>query len=239
MTDISAVIFDKDGTLFDFQKTWGGWAAATLDTLAGGDSALADRLARAMRYDPVAQRFAPDSLVIAGTTGEVAHLLQPLLPHFGVDQLADELNRLSCDAPQTPAVDLPACLGGLRARGLPLGLVTNDSEAGARAHLHGAGVAGLFDFIAGYDSGYGAKPEPGQLLAFAHAVGIAPARIAMVGDSLHDLAAARAAGMRAVGVLTGPATQSVLAPAADVVLPDIGGLPGWLDSGARVFRKPA
>ncbi len=232
MADISAVIFDKDGTLFDFQKTWGGWAAAVLTTLSGGDSVLTARLAAAMRYDLGSGRFAADSLVIAGTTGEVAQMLQPLLPRYDAEALADELNRLSCDAPQTPAVDLPACLGDLRGRGLRLGIATNDSDAGARSHLAGAGVTDLFDFIVGYDSGYGAKPGPGQLLAFAGAVGIAPARIAMVGDSLHDLAAARAAGMRAVGVLTGPATRDVLAPAADVVLRDIGGLAGWLDAGA-------
>ena len=53
-------------------------------------------------------------------------------------------------------------------------------------------------------------------------------RIAMVGDSLHDLVAARAAGMHAVAVLTGHADERRLTGHADVVLPDIGYLPGWL-----------
>ena len=65
-------------------------------------------------------------------------------------------------------------------------------------------------------------------LAFAHSLGLDPARVAMVGDSLHDLAAGRAAGMRTVGVLTGVAGAAELAALADVILPDIGGLPGWL-----------
>jgi phosphoglycolate phosphatase len=51
----------------------------------------------------------------------------------------------------------------------------------------------------------------------------------MVGDSRHDLEAGRAAGMRTVAVLTGIAGAADLAPHADVVLADIGGLPGWLD----------
>ncbi|EPX85444.1 HAD-superfamily hydrolase, subfamily IA, variant 1 family protein [Salipiger mucosus DSM 16094] len=50
----------------------------------------------------------------------------------------------------------------------------------------------------------------------------------MVGDSTHDLIAGRAAGMQCVGVLTGPAAAEDLASQADVVLPDIGHLPGWL-----------
>jgi phosphoglycolate phosphatase len=52
----------------------------------------------------------------------------------------------------------------------------------------------------------------------------------MVGDSLHDLDAARRAGMAAVGVLTGTAIHEVLEPLADIVLPDITHLPAWLDT---------
>ena len=51
-------------------------------------------------------------------------------------------------------------------------------------------------------------------------------------DSLHDLEAGRAAGMRTVAVLTGVAVAAQLAPHADVVLPDIGALGAWIDSQA-------
>ena len=105
--------------------------------------------------------------------------------------------------------------------------------------LEGYDIAGLsipaqivggdyFDFIAGYDSGHGAKPGPGQMMAFADHVQIPVADIAMIGDSTHDLRAGRAAGMVCVGVLTGMADHATLAPFADVVLPDIGHLPDWL-----------
>jgi phosphoglycolate phosphatase len=50
----------------------------------------------------------------------------------------------------------------------------------------------------------------------------------MVGDSLHDLDAGRAAGMRTVAVLTGIADRAALAPHADVVLGHIGELPDWI-----------
>ena len=50
----------------------------------------------------------------------------------------------------------------------------------------------------------------------------------MVGDSLHDLDAGRAAGMRTVAVLTGIAGAAALAPHADVVLNHIGELPDWV-----------
>jgi phosphoglycolate phosphatase len=127
-------------------------------------------------------------------------------------------------------VPLRPVLGALRGRGLRLGVATNDSEGPARAHLAQAGVADLFDFVAGFDSGWGGKPAPGQLAAFAAHTGILPTRIAMVGDSRHDLMAGRAAGMRTVAVLTGIAEAPELSPLADAVLPDIGHLAGWLDS---------
>ncbi|MDD8022568.1 MAG: HAD family hydrolase [Paracoccaceae bacterium] len=229
---IAAVLFDKDGTLFDFNATWGAWARGILDELSAGDAAGAARMAAAIRFAPETALFAPDSPVIAGTVAEVAALLLPHLPGMTQPQLVARLDAGAQEAPQMPAVPLRPCLEGLRGRGLRLGVATNDAEASARVHLAQAGVAELFEFVVGYDSGHGAKPAPGQLLAFAQAVGVAPGAVAMVGDSLHDLHAARAAGMLAVGVLSGPARAEALAPVADVVLEDIAGLEAWLANGA-------
>jgi phosphoglycolate phosphatase len=225
---IKALIFDKDGTLFDFTWSWGAWVMAVLPHIAAGPQQHPAILA-ALGYNPDTQQFQKDSVVIAGTTPQIADRLAPLLPHLTPAQVNAFLNTQAAAAPMHPAVDLPAVLGALRARGLHLGLATNDTEAPARQHLARAGVGAMFDFIAGCDSGYGGKPQPGQLLAFARHTGLNPAQIAMVGDSLHDLHAARAAGMGAVGVLTGVALHADLAPHADVVLPDIGHIGAWLD----------
>ena len=111
---------------------------------------------------------------------------------------------------------------------LLIGVATNDAEDPARAHLDAAQVLTLFDFVAGYDSGFGGKPAPGQLLGFCAATKLAPKHCIMVGDSTHDLDAGTAAGMRTVGVLTGPATAADLSPFADVVLGSIADLPAWI-----------
>ena len=224
---ITAIIFDKDGTLFDFTASWGAWTRGFLDVVATSDDQRA-QLAAVLGYDLVTQTFVKTSPVIAKTTPEIADILAP---HVDMDigALNDVMNLQAARAMMRPAVDLPQVLGDLRARGLRLGLATNDTEAPARRHLSDAGVLHLFDFIAGCDSGWGGKPAPGQLLAFAAHLGIDPAQAAMVGDSTHDLFAARAAGMTAVAVLTGVADASELLPHADVVFPDIGGIAGWLD----------
>ena len=230
---VQALIFDKDGTLFDFTLTWGAWVMGALPVIQP-DALRHNDLLRVLGYDPAAGRFAKSSPVIGCTTPEIAALIQPLLPHFTPAALNDVLNEQAQRAPLQPAVDLPATLGELRAQGLRLGLATNDTEGPARAHLTRAGVLHMFDFIAGCDSGFGGKPAPGQLLAFADSIAVAPADIAMVGDSLHDLHAARAAGMLAIGVLTGVAEKGDLAPHADVVLPNIGHIAGWLAQRAGV-----
>lgn len=227
-TEIKGLCFDKDGTLFDFAATWEAWADAFLRRLAKGDTQRAEQVGRAIGFDLAAGHFARDSIVIAGTPGEVVAALSPHFPEISSDTLLDVLNEEATRAPQQPAVPLMPLLTEFRTRGLALGVATNDSEGPARAHLDSAGVTDMFDFIAGYDSGYGGKPAPGQLLAFAQAVGLQPDQIVMVGDSTHDLHAGRAAGMGTIAVLTGTATAQDLAPFADVVLADIGEIPAWL-----------
>ena len=84
---LRAIVFDKDGTLFDFHETWGGWAATALDTLAGGDRALVAQLSDAIGYDLVLGHFRPDSPAIAGTSASAAakhrdHLIIPRIRRF-------------------------------------------------------------------------------------------------------------------------------------------------------------
>jgi phosphoglycolate phosphatase len=225
---VDALIFDKDGTLFDFHATWSAWAAELIATLAGGCADRAAALAAAMDFDPDAGRFRPTSPIIAGTNREAAERVGRVIRERSIAELEAELAGASARAPLTPPVPLAPLLAGLRARGLVLGVVTNDSAFAADAHLRNAGITAYFDFVAGCDSGHGAKPEPGPLLAFARSAGLEPTRVAMVGDSPHDLAAGRAAGMIPVAVLTGPAGPDALAPWAEAVLPDIGHIPGWL-----------
>jgi phosphoglycolate phosphatase len=176
------------------------------------------------------RKFASDSVAIAGTPDEIAQALAPHFPDLSPDGMLAMLNDEATMAPQVEAVPLIPYLTGLRAQGIKLGVATNDSEEPALAHLNSAGVVELFDFIAGFDSGYGAKPAAGQLLAFCKQTGCDPSRVAMVGDSTHDLMAGKAAGMRCIAVLTGMAPRDVLAPYAEVVLPDIGHIPDWLSS---------
>ena len=238
MTQIKGSIFDKDGTLFDFGATWETWASAFLLRLCDGDTERAFEIGKALEFDMRTQTFSKTSVVIAATPPDIAHSLAPFFPHMTLTDLLDLLNEEAEQAPQREAVPLVPFLTDLRARGLRLGVATNDAEKPARAHLEQASATGFFDFIAGYDSGFGGKPGPGQLMAFADRYQLQTDQCVMVGDSTHDLRAGRAAGMQTFGVLPGMAEAEVLRPFADVVRPDIGHLPDWLDGQEGPSHEP-
>lgn len=85
-------------------------------------------------------------------------------------------------------------LDALRAMGFPLAVVTNKASRFVQPHLDHAGIAHHFALVIGGDTLATRKPDPGPLLHVAGAFGIPPARLLMVGDSINDVAAARAAG---------------------------------------------
>jgi phosphoglycolate phosphatase len=232
---IRAILFDKDGTLIDFDATWGPAAYEVMRTLAGGDAQAFAELVRLSEYVLEERRFRPTSPLVAGSSASYGPLwaqalnrapsldfyrqMDDLFGHWGLRSLAP--------------IGRPADLAEILVRrGLRLGIATNDAEASARNQAAALGLTPSLDFIAGYDSGFGGKPHPGMVLAFAAHCGIRPAEIALVGDSLHDLDAARAAGALAIAVLTGPlrgAARDELEPHADHVLDSIADLPGFLD----------
>ncbi|APG46256.1 HAD family hydrolase [Phaeobacter porticola] len=227
---VDALLFDKDGTLFDFALTWDRWTGRMLDLLAEGDMARMQQMADAIDYDLQQGKIRPSSLVIAATNRQVAEALAPHVPQMDLDQLELYMAESAGEAELAEAVPLAAFLDDLLARGKVLGVMTNDAELSAKNQLSRSGVLDRFAFVAGFDSGHGAKPDAAPLLAFCTATGIVPERTAMVGDSLHDLVAGDAAGMRRIGVLTGLAVAADLERHADVILPDIGHIPAWLDS---------
>lgn len=225
---IKGLLFDKDGTLFDFHATWSVWCAGFIAEVSNGDAGLARALANAMDYDLENKAFLPSSVMITDSMDGIMDAVHSALPHWDRLELTEYVIETGSNAPQTPVTDLAPLLGRFRANGLKVGLATNDNEVAGRAHLNSVSILEYFDFVSGCDSGFGAKPEPGMLHGFSDAMGLHPSEVAMVGDSTHDLKAGRAAGMVNIGVLTGPAVTEDLAPYADIVLQDIGEIPEWL-----------
>jgi phosphoglycolate phosphatase len=224
---IAAILFDKDGTLIDFGETWGPTTYAVMHMLAKGDETAMLRQAEALHFSLETKRFLLTSPLIAGSSAQYGGLWGAALGRDDHETLKREIDALTAveSLKYLSPIGRPReVLSALKARGMRLGVATNDSEVSARRQIEALEIADLLDFVAGYDSGHGGKPDPGMIHAFARQAGVALSEVAMVGDTLHDLRAARAAGAIAVAVLTGPATIIDLADEADHVLADIGEL---------------
>lgn len=87
-----------------------------------------------------------------------------------------------------------SCLQHLFERGVKLGLVTNKPIRFTREILEETGLVTFFNVVVGGDSFAEKKPHPLPLIEAMRTVGVGPEQTLMVGDSVSDVRAARAAG---------------------------------------------
>ena len=229
--NITAILFDKDGTLLDFDATWAPAYRETSLHAARGDRALADRLLEQTGMDLATGKSAAGSLLAAGNSAEIAAAWIACGADFQEGPLTADLDRvfIGCMHDAAPLPGIPDAVETLSGTGFTLGVASSDSEAAIRAFLAGTGLAPRFAFVTGYNTGFGPKPEPGMVRGFAEATGLAVDRIAVVGDNTHDLEMARSAGAGlCIGVLTGTSARHDLETLADAVLESVADLPAYL-----------
>lgn len=226
---VRGILFDKDGTLIDYERTWVPIHRHVAAYAAGGDARVAEELLRRFGQDPVTDAVTPGSVLAAGSIDDIAAAFAGYLGLRTPPDLAAGIDRVYSAGGATHAVLIEGVretLGELKRRGFRLGVATNDSMGGLEASLRRPDILDFFDFAAGCDSGFGGKPGPGMALAFCEAVGIAPGEAAMVGDAVHDLAMGRAAGFALnIGVLSGTSGREDIEDFADLILDSINDLP--------------
>ncbi|MEX0344268.1 MAG: HAD family hydrolase [Rhizobiaceae bacterium] len=235
MAKIRAILFDKDGTLLDFNATWLNFVREIAFHAAGGAGERASELLEAAGFDHVSETFRSGSAVAAGTSADIIAIMYPMAPPEEQRLLTEQADRKAALVGRDSAVPLPGvveALGRLYAGGFRLGVATNDATSGAEATLLALGMAHMFDAAYGYDAVANPKPAPDVIHAFADTVGISAGELAMVGDNTHDLEAARAAGAGlSVGVLSGNGTRADLEPLADIIIGSVAELPEHLAPG--------
>jgi phosphoglycolate phosphatase len=221
---IRGLLFDKDGTLFDFQKSWAPINLRAARFASGADEALRLRLLAVGGIDPGNGFAAADGLLAAGNAAEIAEAWIAAGSAMTLASLTAALDRIFLEGAgsMVPAADLPALFGRLSLRGLKLGVASSDSEAAVNEAAERFGFAQFLDFACGYDSGFGHKPTEGMPLAFCRAANLRPSDIAVIGDNAHDMEMGRRAGVaKRIGVLTGTGTRETLAPHATGVIAGI------------------
>ena len=232
--DADLVVFDKDGTLTDFESMWGRLTVAWVERLAAdaGDEGLCLELFRSLGYDPQRQRTLPQSPLVSAREEQLQTVAAAVLYRHGVpwpeaEQRAQAaFERTLADLPPTSLVraagDVAGLLKRLRGSGVRVAVVTTDQREGTEEILRIMGIAHLVDHLVCGDDGFDWKPAPDMLLAACERLGVEPARTAVVGDTVADLTMARQAGAGlSAAVLTGMGDRRLLATHADVVLHSI------------------
>lgn len=235
MPHIRGILFDKDGTLVDFDRTWFAIGDMLALEAAGGDRLKADRLMAQAGYDFRAKHFVPDSVFAAGTNADVVALWYPDTEPTLRNELVARFNGITAVNGAAKAVAVAGvrdALAALHQGGYRMGVATNDSTAGAQQTILMLGIASMFDAAYGYDAVARPKPAPDTVLAFCDLTGLSPSEIAIIGDNGHDIEMAHNAGCGlAIGVLSGTGTQETFKRArADAVLGSVAELPAFLAS---------
>lgn len=131
---------------------------------------------------------------------------------------------------------VPEALAALRAAGLRLACVTNKPREFTLPLLERVGLAPWFEVVVAGDDVREKKPHPALLLAACERLSLAPAQVTMIGDSVNDALAARAAGCPVLLVETGynegePVSSLAGKPGVDAIVPTL------VDAAARVLRS--
>lgn len=185
---MATIIFDLDGTLVDTAPD----LIATLNVILSreGLPAVPEDEARSL-IGRGARHMLERGLALAGRPGDDLDRLYGDFIAYYADHLADV---------SRPFPGVEAALDALAGRGCTFAVCTNKLEFLSVRLLNSLGLAGRFVTICGQDTFGVQKPDPRALLLTLNRAGGTLERAVMVGDSLTDIAAAKAALMPVVAV---------------------------------------
>lgn len=188
---VRAVLFDLDGTLLD----------TVADITAALNGALAEQLPVALPESVVRTligRGVPSLIeralarVPGGESADAGRLLERYQAHYEQIQRSGRMHT-------RPFPGVARGLAELHSLGLKIAVVTNKSAKSSLELLRRLRLEHWINELVGGDSGH-RKPEPQPLLLACARLGVSPTEAVMVGDSVIDVLAARAAGIRVLCV---------------------------------------
>jgi HAD superfamily hydrolase (TIGR01509 family) len=202
---VAAVIFDFDGVIADTERLHLGAFREVFDT-RGWTLSDADYFDRYLGCDDqgLVVAYAADN-AIALTPSEIQELVERKTHAFA--------RHLS-----SPTVLFPGAAAAIRdiAAAMPVAIASGALHQEIVAILERASLLQLFPVIVGADDVESCKPSPEPYLAAAARLGVDPKTCVAIEDSAAGLQAARAAGMRAIGLTT--TSPAALLSAADRVV---------------------
>ena len=208
------VIFDKDGTLLDFEKTWIGIIGeliTSLGTYTTLTPALRQRVQDALGVSVDDSRVDGNGLLAMGTFAECTALLTYCLYREGIrwDKAHNIVEEVSATVfgPESRKRHVQAAQGALdllrtlKSRNIPAAVATNDKRADAIMDMELIGALPYIDLVLGADSVDNSKPAPDMIEKICSSMGKDPGRSILIGDTVMDALLGRNASvMLTIGV---------------------------------------
>ena len=226
-----AVIFDKDGTLIDFDAFWVSLSYLALKDILGQlhqSETLAEEIMEAFGvHDGVTDI---NGILCKGTYQQMAQIVQDILLRHGCTVSCEAMERMVLESynRNAPAGEVrPTCpnlrkvLETLKKQGKRIALVTTDNTEISVMCLEKLGILDLFDKLYTDDGKLPVKPHPSNAFDFCAYTGLTKEQVVMVGDTMTDVRFARNAGIQAIGVARRPENRALLAAHADAVIGDM------------------
>ncbi|HJR23319.1 MAG TPA: hypothetical protein VJ822_16930, partial [Dongiaceae bacterium] len=111
---IAAILFDKDGTLYDFYRTWGVLTEQAALFVAGGDAERARFLMENSGKEPATGKYAPSSPIAAGSNREIVEVWCGLIQRIDVDKVYEHVSHMFLEHQRNgvePVLDLDVFFG--------------------------------------------------------------------------------------------------------------------------------
>lgn len=228
---IKMIVFDKDGTLLDFDSFWvtvSRLAVGDLLTELRADSALAEPLLTALGIQGGVT--AVDGVLCYGTYAQMGEVLWQTLTDHGVSCDRDEVVELTEKTYHAHAMDgevKPTCenlkkvLGHFLGEGRTLALVTTDGPRMTRYCLEKLDIGPYFSAICTDDGMFPPKPDPLCIEVLCEQFGLAKDELVMVGDTMTDVTFAKNGGIRVIALAKTEEGRNHFAGKADAIVAGI------------------
>ena len=230
--EIKGILFDKDGTLLEFDKTWRPIANQVVaevakkygiknkEILAESIGLFSDRIdSNGSLSSGTNKDVAMDMLSIIKTSNNINKEIN--IEHY-IKWSTELFNKVAAAFPFYPVDGVIDTIKKLKESGYNIGLSTADSVENAQLFLKKAGLDVYFDYVGADDGIINPKPAIDYINTFCKLYGIRPEEIAVVGDTMTDMDFGSNGGVGLiVGVLSGTGTRSLLSTKAHLVINSI------------------
>ncbi|MBU6766725.1 HAD family hydrolase [Staphylococcus aureus] len=209
------ILFDKDGTLIEFDRSWEKIGVRFVQSLLE-TFPVHNKEAALRQLGVIKESIDPKSVMGSGSLQQIIQAFNDVTGQDTTDWSKSTSQKLVDERiPEINWVEgVKEALIDLKAKGYQLGIVTSDTKKGVEQFLAHTNATSLFDLIAdAYE-----KPNPKVLSPLFEQYNVDPQKVAIVGDTANDMKTASNANLgMAIGVLTGIATKEELHE-ADIIL---------------------